>query len=133
MSNLVPPQNQDPLLNQRTSLQLKGHQASHYLTREDIIAILLETRKTDSFAYINMRSPYPEEMARKPYCASYTPPIFPNYNDMIGNAREHIRRYMDALTAHSHDHELWLKEFSKSMEGQAFTWYASLLLRSVLC
>jgi len=51
---------------------------------------------------------------------------------MIRNAREHIRRYVDALTAHSHDHELRLREFSKSLEGQAFTWYTSLLQESVL-
>ena len=51
---------------------------------------------------------------------------------MIGNAREHIRRYVDALTAHSHDQELRLREFFKSLEGQAFTWYTSLLPRSFL-
>lgn len=39
---------------------------------------------------------------------------------------------MDALTAHSHDHELRLREFPKSLEGQAFTWYTTLLLESVL-
>ena len=51
---------------------------------------------------------------------------------MIGNAREHIKRYVDALTAHSHDQELRLKEFFKSLEGRAFTWYTNLLLRSFL-
>ena len=130
--NLIPPQNQHPLLNQTTSLQLEGHQASPYLTREDIVAILLKARKVESFAYIDTRPPYPEEMARKPYCASYTPLIFLKYNGMIGNAIEHIRRYMDALTAHSHDYELRLREFSKSLEGQALTWYTSLLPGLVL-
>ena len=56
-----------------------------------------------------MRLTYLEEMARKSYSANYTPLIFPKYDGMIGNAREHIRRYMDALMAHSHDHELRLK------------------------
>ena len=51
---------------------------------------------------------------------------------MIGNAKEHIRRYIDALIAHSHDQELRLREFFKSLEGQAFTWYTSLLPRSFL-
>ena len=51
---------------------------------------------------------------------------------MTGNAREHIRQYVDALTAHSHDHELRLREFFKSLEGCAFTWYTSLALGSVL-
>ena len=51
---------------------------------------------------------------------------------MIGNAREHIRRYVDALTTHSHDHELKLRDFSKSLQGRAFTLYSSLLLGLVL-
>jgi len=64
-----------------------------------------------------MRSLYPEKMAKKPYPTNYTPPIFPKYDDMIRNAKEHIRMYVDALMAHSHDHELRLREFSKSLEG----------------
>lgn len=71
-------------------------------------------------------------MARKPYHASYTPPIFLKYNDMIGNAREHIKRYVDALVAHSHDQELKLRKFSKSLEGRTFTWYTILFPGSVL-
>ena len=71
-------------------------------------------------------------MARKPYPANYTPPIFPKYDGMVRNAKEHIMRYVDALTTHSHDHELRLREFSKSLEGRAFTWYTSLLPGSIL-
>ena len=41
-------------------------------------------------------------------------------------------RYMDALTAHSYDHDLRLREFSKSLEDRAFTWYTTLQLGSVL-
>ena len=33
---------------------------------------------------------------------------------------------MDALTVHAHDHNLRMKEFSKSLEGCSFSWYASL-------
>jgi len=85
-----------------------------------------------SSAYIDTRPPYLEEMARKPYPTNYMPPIFPKYDGMIGNARDHIRRYVDALTTQSHDHELRLREFSKSLEGRAFTWYTSLLPGLVL-
>lgn len=52
-------------------------------------------------------------MARRSYPTNYTPPIFPKYDGLVGNAREHTKRYIDALTAHSHDHELRLREFSK--------------------
>nr|POF05814.1 hypothetical protein CFP56_47480 [Quercus suber] len=66
-----------------------------------------------------------EEIAGRPYPTNYTP-IFPKYDCMTGNARKHFRQYVDALTAHSHDHELRLKEFSKSLEGCAFAWNTSL-------
>nr|POE65400.1 hypothetical protein CFP56_55263 [Quercus suber] len=66
--------------------------------------------------------PYPEEIVGKPYPANYIPSIFPKYDGITGNAREHIRRYVNALTAHDHDHELRLRKFSKSLEGRAFTW-----------
>ena len=66
----------------------------------------------ESVVYVDTRPPYPEEIAGKPYPAKYTPPIFPKYDGITENAREHIRRCVDALTAHSHDHELRLREFS---------------------
>ena len=98
----------EPPLNQKVSSQTEGPQASPYLTREDISAILLEAKKAKSFAYIDTRPPYPKEMARKPYPTNYTPPIFPKYDGMVGNAREHIKRYIYALIVYSHYHELRL-------------------------
>ena len=86
----------------------------------------------ESVVYVDTRPSYHEEKARKPHAANYTPPIFPKYDGMTRNAKEHIRRYIDALTAHSYDHELRLREFSKSLKGRAFTWYANLALRSIL-
>nr|POE89448.1 hypothetical protein CFP56_01804 [Quercus suber] len=89
-------------------------------------------KKMESAIYVDTRPPYPEEIAGKPYPASYTPFIFLKYDGITRNAREHIRRYVDALTTHAYDHELRLKEFSKSLEGRAFTWYTSLAPGSVL-
>ena len=65
-------------------------------------------------------------MAQKPYSANYTSPMFPKYDRRTGNAKEHMRCFVDVLTAHSHDHDLRMKEFSKSFEGHTFSWYASL-------
>ena len=109
-----------------------GPQASPYLTREDINVILIEARKVESFVYIDIRPPYPEEMAIKPCPTNYTPPIFPKFEGVARNAREHIRRYVDSLAAHFHDHEPRLREFSKPPEGWAFAWYTSLSPGSVL-
>lgn len=102
------------------------------MTREDISAILFEAKKFESAVYVDSRPPYPEEIVRRPYPTNYTPSIFPKYGGMTKNARKHIRRYVDVLTTHSHDHELRLGEFSKSLEGHAFTWYTSLAPGSVL-
>ena len=71
----------------------------------------------ESAVYIDTRPPYLEEIAGRPYPANYPPPIFPKYNGITRNDKEHIRRYVDVLTAHSHNHELRLKEFSKSLKG----------------
>ena len=54
------------------------------------------------------------------------------YDGIVGNTREHIRWYVDALMVHFHEHELRFREFSESLEGQAFTWYTSLTPGSVL-
>lgn len=102
------------------------------MTKEDISTISFEAKKLESTVYIDTRPSYPEEVAGRPYPANYTLPIFSKYDSMIGNAREHIRWYVDALMVHSHDHELRLREFSRSLEGRAFTWYTSLALGSVL-
>lgn len=82
---------------------------------------MLEARKGETSIYIDTWPPSPKKMARKPYPTNYTPFILPKYDGMVGNVREHIMRYVDALTADSHDHKLRLREFSKSLKDQAFT------------
>ena len=96
------------------------------MTKEDIHVILFEAIRMENVVYVDTRPPYSEKIVGKPYPANYTLLVFPKYDGIIGNAREHIRLYIDALTAHSQDHKLRLREFSKSLEGRAFTWYSSL-------
>ena len=93
---------------------------------------MFKAKKLESVVYIYTRPPYPKEIAGRPYPTNYTPPFFPKYDGMTWNARKHIRRYVDVLIAHSYDHELRLREFSKSLEGLTFTWYTSLAPGSVL-
>nr|POE82876.1 hypothetical protein CFP56_28281 [Quercus suber] len=78
-------------------------------------------KKMESAVYVDTRPLYPEEIVGKPYPINYTPPIFPKYDCMTWNAREHIRWYVNVLIAHSHDHELRLREFSKSLEEGKLT------------
>ena len=110
----------------------QGPHGYPYLTKEDITAILFEAKKVENTIYIDTRPLYSKEVVGKPYPANCTPLNFPKYDDMVGNTKEHIRRYVDALTAHSYDHELRLREFFKSLESCAFTWYISLAPGSVL-
>ena len=110
----------------------QGPRGSPYLTKEDIFAILFKVKKAKNTVYIDTRPPYSKEVASKPYPANYTLHIYPKYDGMARNTREHIRWYVEALTAHSYYHVLRLREFYKSLEGYAFTWYISLALGSVL-
>ena len=110
------------MLEDSCTLGSSGPQGSSYLTREDIHAILFEAKKMESVVYGDTKPSYLEEITGKPYLANYTPPIFPKYDGITGNTREHIKRYVDTLTAHTHDHEPRFREFSKSLEGRAFTW-----------
>nr|POE81723.1 hypothetical protein CFP56_58990 [Quercus suber] len=87
-------------------------------------------KKMENAVCVDARPPYLEDMAGKLYLANYTPLIFPKYDDITRNARERIRWYVDMLIAYSYDHELRLREFSKSLEGRAFTWFRDL---SLLC
>ena len=80
--------------------------------------------------YTDVRPPYPEAVARKPYPDNYVSFVFPRYDGKIGNAKEHIRRFVDAVIAHSHDYGLRLKDFSKSLEVD-FSWYHSCIFRSI--
>ena len=63
--------------------------------------------------YIDTRPSYLEEVAKKPYPTNYTSLIFLKHDGVAGNTKEHIQRFMDSLMAHSHDHELRLREYSK--------------------
>ena len=53
------------------------------------------------------------------------------YNGRTGNAREHIIQFIDDLGIFSHDLELRMGEFSKSLGDQAYSWYANLTPRSI--
>ena len=65
-------------LHQETTIPLapqggQGPQGSHYLTKEDIHAILFKDKKMESAVYVDTRPSYPKEIAGKPYPANYTP------------------------------------------------------------
>jgi hypothetical protein len=59
------------------------------------------------------------------------PPLFPKYDGEKGNAREHIARYLEAMSPWlTHDEtfngNLLMREFSKSLTDAAYTWYCNM-------
>ena len=75
--------------------------------------------------------PYPLEIQSKPYPKGYRPPAFQMYNGRTGNAREHIIQFIDDLGVFSHDLELRMRVFSKSLGDHAYSWYANLAPGSI--
>ncbi|KAJ1377670.1 hypothetical protein SESBI_48634 [Sesbania bispinosa] len=51
---------------------------------------------------------------------------------VAGSPREHLMSFLDDLGIHLNGKELSLKEFSKSLSGRAFTWYAKNYSRELM-
>ena len=75
--------------------------------------------------------PYPIKIAMKPYPKNYISSNLRKYNNKSGSAKEHLIQFSDDLGIHKFDHELWLKEFSKSLIEHAYSWYANLAPNSI--
>ncbi|KAJ1418164.1 Retrotransposon gag domain [Sesbania bispinosa] len=81
-------------------------------------------------ALFELEPPLTEEVQVIPYPTSYHPPSFKKF-DGTGSVREHLMCFLDDLGVHRDNKALWLKEFSKSLAGRAFTWYAKLRPKSI--
>jgi hypothetical protein len=62
----------------------------------------------------------------KPYPKTYEIPTFSLFDGRKGRALEHVSKFLDAMGPHIGDSNLCLREFSKSLTDQAYTWYATL-------
>lgn len=70
--------------------------------------------------------PYLMEIFRKPYPAGYESPHFVLFDERKGNPKEHVNRFIDTMGPHAGNHDLRLREFSKSLIDRTYTWYTSL-------
>ena len=75
--------------------------------------------------------PHLAEIFCKLYLAGYEAPHFTLFDGKKGNPKEHVNRFLDAMGSHARDHDLRLKEFSKSLTDRAYTWYTSLTPGSI--
>lgn len=92
-----------------------------FITRKYLKGFM-EDRGKDKKSFVHLHQPsYPAAMHRIPLPKGYTYPMFTLYNG-TGNAREHVSRFLEALSEHEHNHVVRLKKFSKSLTGRAYKW-----------
>ncbi|KAJ1380853.1 Retrotransposon gag domain [Sesbania bispinosa] len=86
---------------------------------------LLQAERGGPNMLFELEPPLTEEVLSTPYLVGYQPPSFRKF-DGTSSAREHLMCFLDDLGVHRDNKSLRLKEFSKSLAGRAFTWYAKL-------
>ncbi|KAJ1427656.1 Retrotransposon gag domain [Sesbania bispinosa] len=91
---------------------------------------LLQAERGSPSTLFELEPPLTEEMLATPYPTGYQPPSFRKF-DGTSSAREHLMCFLDYLGVHRNNKSLRLKEFSKSLAGRAFIWYAKLRTGSI--
>ncbi|KAJ1441597.1 Retrotransposon, unclassified-like protein [Sesbania bispinosa] len=109
-----------------------GKQAATPVTRHDDTPVtqaelcrLLQVERGIPNTLFEFEPPLTEEVLATPCPMGYQPPSFTKF-DGTSSAREHLMCFLDDLGVHRDNKSLRLKEFSKSLAGRAFTWYAKL-------
>jgi hypothetical protein len=129
----TPPQNEE-------ENQEKPHQdsSSHekettFVTMSDVANLLKQEReKNPKEPRLFVRKPpYPIELLKQPYPEKYVAPTFSRFDGRKGSALVHISKFIDSMGAYAGNGDLCLREFSKSLDDRAYTWYTTLPPESV--
>jgi hypothetical protein len=72
------------------------------------------------------KPPYPAELLKQPYPEKYIAPTFSRFDGRKGSAFVHISKFVDSMGAYAGNGDLCLREFSKSLDDRAYTWYTTL-------
>uniref|UniRef100_A0A2N9EGQ7 RNase H type-1 domain-containing protein n=1 Tax=Fagus sylvatica TaxID=28930 RepID=A0A2N9EGQ7_FAGSY len=124
----TPPQNEE-------ENQEKPHQdsSSHekeatFVTMSDVANLLKQEReKNPKEPRLFVRKPpYPSELLKQPYPEKYVAPTFSRFDGRKGSAFVHISKFIDSMGAYAGNGDLCLREFSKSLDDRAYTWYTTL-------
>ncbi|KAJ1426539.1 Retrotransposon gag domain [Sesbania bispinosa] len=86
---------------------------------------LLQNKHDPQNAVFDLEPPLTNAIMTTPYPNGYQPPTFHKF-DGTSSAKEHLMSFLDDLGIYRNNKDLRLKEFSKSLAGRAFTWYAKL-------
>ena len=77
------------------------------------------------------KPPYPAKLLKQPYPDKYVTLTFSRFNGRKGSALVHVSKFIDSMGPYASDGDLCLREFSKSLDDRAYTWYTTLPPRSV--
>ena len=98
-----------------------------FITMAEVATLLIQERaRTPNERFYARRPPYPLRVLSKPYLERYEPCAFAQYDGKKGSAVEHVSKFIDTLGPYAVDKDLCLREFSKSLCDQAYTWYIGL-------
>uniref|UniRef100_A0A2N9GD42 RNA-directed DNA polymerase n=1 Tax=Fagus sylvatica TaxID=28930 RepID=A0A2N9GD42_FAGSY len=129
----TPPQNGEE--NQEKPHQDSGshEKEATFVTMSDIADLLKQEReKNPKEPRLFVRKPpYPAELLKQPYPEKYIAPTFSRFDGRKGSALVHISKFVDSMGAYAGNGDLCLREFSKSLDDRAYTWYTTLPPRSV--
>ena len=101
-------------------------QRAPFVTKEDFDTYLKEIQAKSSAGVLDLKLPYDQRIADKPYPKDYVSPKFMLFNGKRGSAKEHLLKFIETLEVYGFDDDLKLKEFSKSLTEKAYTWYVNL-------
>ena len=104
-----------------------------FVTMYDVVDLLKQEReKNPNEPRHFVRKPlYPTELLKQPYPEKYIVPTFSRFDGRKGSALVHISKFINSMGAYAGNGDLCLREFSKSLDDRAYTWYTTLPPRSV--
>ena len=71
------------------------------------------------------KPPYLAELLRQPYPDKYVVPTFSRFDGRKGSALLHVSKFIDSMGPYVGNGDLCLREFSKSLDDRAYTWYTT--------
>ncbi|XP_023884543.1 uncharacterized protein LOC111996778 [Quercus suber] len=98
-----------------------------FITMAEVATLLEQERaRGPKERFCARRPPYPLRVLSKPYPERYEPRVVIQYDGRKGSVVEHVSKFIDTLGPYAADEDLCLREFSKSLCDQAYTWYIGL-------
>uniref|UniRef100_A0A2N9G246 Integrase catalytic domain-containing protein n=1 Tax=Fagus sylvatica TaxID=28930 RepID=A0A2N9G246_FAGSY len=124
----TPPENEEE--NQEKPHQDSGshEKEATFVTMSDVANLLKQEReKNPKEPRLFVRKPpYPIELLKQPYPEKYVAQTFSCFDGQKGSALVHISKFIDSMRAYAGNGDLCLREFSKSFDDRAYTWYTTL-------